>query len=99
VARPGEMSAAADLMAERFPAERDGIAKVFMTMEAMIDEVDLLVPTFRVQGKPGQRKLVDPVLEQFQRPWLGDAMAPLAGLTRFPGKTLLKYQNKTFNDL
>ena len=41
---PAEMSAAADLMAERFPAERAGIEKVFLTMERMIDEVDLLVP-------------------------------------------------------
>src|SRR5581483_9832748 len=96
---PAEMSAAADVLAARFPEERDGIAKVFMTMERMIDEVDLLVPAFRVQGKPGQRKLVDPVLEQFQRPWLGDAFAPIARLTRFPGETLLKYQNRTFNQL
>ena len=86
---PAEMSAAADVMAERFPAERDGIAKVFMIMERMIDEVDLLVPSFRVQAKPGQRKLIDPVLEQFQRPWLGDLMAPVARATRFPGNTLL----------
>jgi prolycopene isomerase len=96
---PAEMSAAADVMAQRFPAERDGIAKVFMAMERMIDEVDMLVPAFRVAGKPGQRKLIDPVLDQFQRPWLGDAMAPLARMTRFPGNTLLKYQNRTFNQL
>ena len=96
---PAEMSAAADLMAQRFPSERAGIERVFMIMEQMIDEVDLLVPTFRVQAKPGQRKLLDPVLEQFQRPWVGDSMAPLARLTRFPGHTLLRYQNKTFNDL
>jgi phytoene desaturase len=96
---PAEMSAAADLMAERFPAERAGIEKVFLTMERMIDEVDLLVPAFRVQDKPGQRKLVDPVFEQFQRPRLGNAFAPLANLTGAPGKTLLKYQTKTFNDL
>jgi prolycopene isomerase len=96
---PAEMSAAADLMAERFPAERDGIAKVFMTMEQMIDEVDLLVPAFRVQKKPGQRKLLDPVLEQFQRPRVGDTIAPLARATRFPGHTLLRYQNRTFNQL
>ena len=96
---PAEMSAAADVMAERFPAEREGIAKVFMIMERMIDEVDLLVPSFRVQAKPGQRKLIDPVLEQFQRPWLGDLMAPVARATRFPGNTLLTYQNTTFNQL
>src|SRR6266850_1907958 len=50
--------------------DRGGIAKVFMAMERMIDEVDLLVPSFRVAARPGQRKLIDPVLEQFQRPWL-----------------------------
>jgi phytoene desaturase len=94
-----EMSAAADVMAKRFPKERDGIAKVFMAMERMIDEVDLLVPAFRVAKTPGHRKLIDPVLEQFQRPWLGDAMAPLARATHFPGNTLLTYQNRTFNQL
>jgi prolycopene isomerase len=96
---PAEISAAADVMASRFPKERDGIAKVFMTMERMIDEVDLLVPSFRVQAKPGQRKLLDPVFEQFQRPWLGDLFAPVARATRFPGNTLLTWQNRTFNEL
>lgn len=96
---PAEMSAAADLMAERFPEERDGIAKVFMTMERMIDEVDMLVPSFRVQKSPGHRKLIDPALEQFQRPWLGNAFAPIARATGFPGSTLLTYQTKTFNQL
>jgi prolycopene isomerase len=96
---PAEMSAAADLMAQRFPNERAGIEQVFMTMEAMIDEVDLLVPSFRVQAEPGHRKWIDPVLEQFQRPRLGDMAAPFARGTRMPGKVLLKYQNKTFKDL
>ena len=96
---PAEMSAAADLMAQRFPSERAGIEKVFMTMEAMIDEVDMLVPSFRVQAEPGQRKWIDPVLEQFQRPRLGDMAAPFARGTRMPGKVLLRYQNKTFKDL
>jgi prolycopene isomerase len=96
---PAEMTAAADLMAERFPAERDGIARVFIAMERMIDEVDLLVPAFRVAAKPGERKLLDPVLEQFQRPRLGDVAAPFARTVGMPGRTLLKYQNRTFQDL
>jgi prolycopene isomerase len=96
---PAEMSAAADIMAQRFPAERDGIARVFMTMERMIDEVDLLVPSFRVASKPGERKLIDPVLEQFQRPRLGNLASPFARTVRMPGQTLLKYQNRTFNQL
>ena len=96
---PAEMSAAADIMGQRFPKERDGIAKVFMTMERMIDEVDMLVPSFRVAAKPGQRKLIDPVLEQFQRPRLGSAAAPFARTFGMPGKTLLRYQNRTFKQL
>lgn len=96
---PAEISAAADVMAERFPEERDGIARLFLTMERMIDEVDLLVPAFRVAARPGERKLVDPLLEQFQRPRLGDLAAPFARMVRMPGQTLLKYQNRTFKDL
>ena len=96
---PAEMSAAADIMGQRFPKEREGIAKVFMTMERMIDEVDMLVPSFRVAAKPGQRKLIDPVLEQFQRPRLGSAAAPFARTFGMPGKTLLRYQNRTFKQL
>ena len=96
---PAEMSAAADLMSQRFPAERDGIARVFMTMERMIDEVDMLVPAFRVAAKPGERKLLDPVLEQFQRPRIGDFAAPFARTFGAPGKTLLRYQNRTFKEL
>jgi phytoene dehydrogenase-like protein len=96
---PAEVSTAADLMAKRFPEERAGIEAVFLAMERMIDEVDLLVPSFRVQGRPGERKWIDPVLEQFQRPRFGDAAAPFARAFNAPGKTLLKYQNRTFKDL
>ncbi len=96
---PAEISAAADIIAERFPEERDGIARLFLTMEKMIDEVDLLVPAFRVAARPGERKLVDPLLEQFQRPRLGQAAAPFSRLTRMPGRVLLRYQNRTFADL
>lgn len=96
---PADISAAADLMAQRFPKERDGIVRVFMTMERMIDEVDLLVPSFRVAAHPGERKWIDPVLEQFQRPRLGNLAAPFARGARMPGKVLLRYQNLTFKDL
>jgi phytoene dehydrogenase-like protein len=39
------------------------------------------------------------VLEQFQRPRVGDLAAPFARAVGMPGKTLLKYQNRTFKDL
>lgn len=96
---PADMTAAADVMAQRFPAERDGIAQVFQTMERMIDEVDLLVPSFRVAPRPGHRGLLDPVLEQFQRRRFSAVMAPVARALRMPGATLLRYQNRTFQDL
>lgn len=96
---PADISAAADLMAQRFPKERDGIVRVFQTMERMIDEVDMLVPSFRVAAHPGERKWIDPVLEQFQRPRLGDLAAPFARRARMPGKVLLRYQNRTFKEL
>ena len=54
---PAEMSAAADVMAQRFPKERDGIARLFLTMERMIDEVDVFVPAFRVAGPPGRAQV------------------------------------------
>ena len=96
---PADISAAADVMAERFPKERDGIARLFLTMERMIDEVDVFVPSFRVAARPGERKLVDPLLEQFQRPRLGDVAARLARVAPMPGRVLLKYQNRTFGEL
>lgn len=96
---PADITAAADVMAERFPAERDGIARLFLTMERMIDEVDVFVPAFRVAARPGQRKLVDPLLEQFQRPRLGEVAARLARVAPMPGGVLLKYQNRTFAEL
>ena len=96
---PADISAAADVMAERFPDEREGIAQLFLTMERMIDEVDAFVPSFRVADRPGQRKLVDPVLEQFQRPRIGGIAGRLAGVAPLPGRVLLKWQNRTFSEL
>jgi prolycopene isomerase len=96
---PAEMSAAADVMAQRFPQERDGIARLFLTMERMIDEVDVFVPAFRVAARPGERKLVDPLFEQFQRPRVGRVVGKLAGGVPMPGRVLLRYQNRTFQDL
>ena len=96
---PADISAAADVMAERFPDEREGIAQLFLTMERMIDEVDAFVPSVRVAVRPGQRTLVDPVLEQFQRPRIGGVAGRLAGVAPLPGRVLLKWQNRTFSEL
>jgi prolycopene isomerase len=96
---PAEMTAAADVMAERFPEERDGIAKVLLIMERLIDETDMFVPSFRPGVKPGQRKPWDPLFEQFQRPIVGKLTAPLANMLNMPGRTLLRYQSRTMKDL
>jgi phytoene dehydrogenase-like protein len=96
---PAELTQAADILAARFPAERDGIARVLLIMERMIDEVDAFVPSFRVAGRPGERRLLDPVMEQFQRPRLGKVLGHVPGIAHLPGGVLLKYQNRTFKQL
>lgn len=96
---PAEMSAAADILAARFPDERDGIVKVLLTMEQMIEDADRFVPSFRVGVRPGERRFYDPVLEQFQRPLLGRIVAPAAWAARAPGAALLRYQSRTLKDL
>ncbi|HUG14283.1 MAG TPA: NAD(P)/FAD-dependent oxidoreductase [Thermomicrobiales bacterium] len=99
LAIPADITEAADIFAQRFPEEREGIAKVLLTMESLIDEVDQFVPTFRVARKPGQRHIVDPVKELFQRPAVSRAAAPLLGVTKAPGANLTKYQDKTLTYL
>ncbi|MGH9172995.1 MAG: phytoene desaturase family protein, partial [Vicinamibacterales bacterium] len=99
IAIPADITEAFDIFCKRFPEERDGIARVLLTMEAMIDEVDRFVPSFRVAVKPGQRGLLDPIKEQFQRPALSSAVAPFLGVTRAPGAVLTKYQNRTLKQL
>ena len=94
---PGDITEAADALAERFPAERDGIVKVLLTMETLISQVDQFVPAFRVND--GRRRLIDPVLEQLQRPLLGSLLKRLPRVEALPGGTLLKYQQRTFADL
>jgi phytoene dehydrogenase-like protein len=94
-----DITEAGDVFAQRFPEERDGIAKVLLTMESLIDEVDMFVPSFRVAVKPGQRGILDPIKEQFQRPRLSSAVSPLLRGTHAPGGNLTKYQSKTLTDL
>src|SRR4029077_13975506 len=48
LAIPADITEAADIFAQRFPEEREGIGRVLLTMESLIDEVDAFVPTFRV---------------------------------------------------
>ena len=99
LAIPADLTEAADILAERFPEERDGIVKVLLTMERMIDDVNRFVPSFRVSTRPGQRHWLDPVMEQFQRPTVGKVASRLAAALGGPGSTLLKYQPRTLRDL
>jgi phytoene dehydrogenase-like protein len=99
LAVPADMTEAADVFASRFPQERDGIAKVLLTMESLIDLVDTFVPSFRVASRPGERRFYDPILEQFQRPTLGKLAGKLGGWFRAPGAPLLKYQSWTLTQL
>jgi len=96
---PADVTVAAEQLGRRFPAERDNIATIFQTMQQVIDDFVRLVPSFRAPRRPDERRPLDTVLEQFQRPWLGDAIAPLAGILHFPGHTLLRYQNRTLQQL
>ncbi|HET9017164.1 MAG TPA: NAD(P)/FAD-dependent oxidoreductase, partial [Thermomicrobiaceae bacterium] len=99
LAIPADITAAADAFSGRFPEERDGISRVLLIMEGLIDEVDRFVPSFRVARRPGERRLLDPVMEQFQRPRLGAAAGRLLGGSGLPGSMLLKYQNRTLTQL
>ena len=96
---PADLTEAADVLADRFPHERRGIAKVFLAMEQMVADLDKVVPSFRVADRPGRGKAIDKLLVQFQKPWLSDLMNPMAQAMKFPGHTLLKYQNLTLKDL
>jgi len=99
VAIPADITEAADIFASKFPEERDGIAKVLLTMEGLIEDADRFVPSFRVADKPGQRKLFDPVLEQFQRPRLGKFAGRVGSALHTPGHDLLKYESRTLAQL
>ena len=95
VAIPADITEAADIFAQKFPEERDGIASVLMTMEGLIEDADRFVPTFRV----ADRKVYDPLLEQFQRPRLGRFAGRVSSALRAPGAELLKYESQTLRQL
>lgn len=99
LAIPAEMTEAADIFTQRFPDERAGIATVLLIMERMIEEVDQFVPAFRVANRPGARRVLDPIMEQFQRPRLGAVAGKALGRTSLPGSVLLKYQSRTLTEL
>ena len=96
---PADLTMAAERLSRQYPAERAGITRLLLDMERMVADLDTVVPSFRIADVPGQRRPLDRVLEQFQRPWLGDAVAPLAGRLHLPGHTLLKYQNRTLQQM
>ena len=99
IAIPAEMTTAGDILAQKFPEERDGIARVLLIMESLIDEADRFVPAFRVAQRPGDRRLFDPVMEQFQRRSFGAVAGRIAQSVGAPGANLLKYQSRTLSDL
>ncbi|MGY1679185.1 phytoene desaturase family protein [Geodermatophilus sp. SYSU D01176] len=96
---PADLTMAAEQLSRQYPAERAGITRLLLDMERMVADLETVVPSFRIADAPGQRRPLDRVLEQFQRPWLGDAVAPLARRLRIPGHTLLTYQNRTLQQV
>lgn len=94
-----DLTTTADTLTRRFPTERLGITRVLLDMQAMAADLEAVLPTFRAPDAPGHRRRGDVILEQFQRPWLGDAFAPLARRLALPGHTLLKYQNRSLASL
>jgi phytoene desaturase len=96
---PADVTEAADALSARFPAERDAITRVLLTLEDLIDQAEKLAPAFRVAEKPGERRFLDPFFEMFQRPRLGNMAAGLARALGLPGASLLKYQSRTMKDL
>lgn len=99
LAIPAELTEAADILSSRFPAERDGIVKVLLTMESLAAEVDQFMPSFRVMGAPGSKQALDPVREVFQRPRVAGLASLLKSQSWTPGPNLLKYQTKTLQQL
>ncbi len=99
LAIPAEISEAADIFAERFPEEREGIGRVLLTMESLITDADRFVPSFRVDSGRGKRSLMDPLFEQFQRPAISKFAGKMLGSDRIPAPNLMRYQPKTLQDL
>lgn len=96
---PAELTEGADIFARRFPEERDAIQRVLLLMETLLLESYQFVPALRVWGPHGERRLVDPVMEQMTRPLLGRLAARGAKMAGAPGAALLKWQFKTFGEL
>src|SRR5260370_19404609 len=90
---PAEMTTAGDILAQKFPEERDGIARVLLIMESLIDEADRFVPAFRVAQRPGDRRLLDPVMEQFQRRRFGAVAGRIAARVGAYVTMLIPYQS------
>lgn len=99
IAIPADMTEAADIFTQRFPEERDGIARVLLIMESLIGEVDQFVPNFRATDKPGEKKALDPIMAQFERPVVAKTLGRLVGLGGMPGGNLTKYQFYTLGQM
>ena len=96
---PADLTMAAERLSRQYPAERAGITRLLLDMERMVADLETVVPSFRIADPPGKRRPLDQVLEQFQRPWPGDAVAPLAGRLRLPRHTLLRYLHRTLQQM
>jgi phytoene dehydrogenase-like protein len=96
---PASLTEAADVLAERFPAEREGIEQTLLTLRRISAEVDMLVPTFRPVTVPGESRPGDRLSRQLERPRVARVVGRLPGLSNFPGGALLRYQTRTYAEL
>jgi phytoene dehydrogenase-like protein len=96
---PADITEASDAFSERFPEEREGTERLMLTMERLLEEAFVLVPALRVAGPRGERRKIDPILEQFTRKPVGKFGAKLAGAFGAPGATLLRYQFSTYSEM
>ena len=96
---PADITEASDGFSERFPEEREGTERLMLLMETLLEEAFMFVPALRVHGPNGERRRIDPILEQFTRRSLGRFGGTMAGATGSPGATLLRYQFSTYTEL
>ena len=94
-----EITQTVDSFSARFPHEREGIARLFQTIQQIAAEAETSVPAFQIPARPGQRGLLDPVKDSMTYPILGKMAAAMTGATRMPGAALLKYQFKTMKEM
>src|SRR5437763_846304 len=83
----------------RYDALVIGSAAAGLTCANRMAQAGHCAPLFRFANGRGDRRAVDPVLEQFRRPGLGKFAGRLAVAFGLPGANLLKYQSRTRKQL